>query len=736
MKIQFNILSWLAKWFFPAISQAPSALEELSTKVDRWTRTKGELWVISHLKEIRLLYTRYSCGIPVHSSDHIIGIRRDGLPKGFPILNDIVMQHGLKGLSFTLTLLSISRTIKAWKNPDLSTIENPFKGDLSLTRSLGLLVPKVLYDLGINPRSYSHDLLNDHYYSIKAGPEGLATWVSPLEAWWMPLKLHSSLGVFSQGIHNLINLWKGVNVGKFHHLFVPNFKDSVGLMRKLSIVRDPDGKSRIIAIFDYWSQTVLKRIHKDLFSLLRTIPQDRTFTQDPIVDFKGPYYSYDLSAATDRFPITFQKEVISYLYGAHIADAWADVLVGHEFWVPWENRSIKYTVGQPMGAYSSWATFTLSHHIIVQISAIQVGKYPTKDYILLGDDIVIGGADLAEAYRSNMSMLGVDISSHKSHVSSNTYEFAKRWFKDGQECSGIQVGAFLETRRNYTLLYQTLRQYLERGFIPSNFARLPTLVEAFLLHLGMYPALARNILRKVEVLHAFSRWIQYGDGGELRNVMHRYIPSEASIPSPDHPMFKPYVGMRLDTLLGGMHNVLLKEIDNMAKRLRARLTTISQEASPWPQGLGGVSPWDPVPEFHGDCLGVINPEIIGPGMISNTPVLMAIATLERDLHNDHRLFMPEQDYKAAIAALCIPDLERISRNRESLAHQMLFAKVAQRFMETVNRFTYDQEAFYIEETYFNDIDPHLGRVTSVLSTKAEQDPNYQLGPDFDWNNIF
>lgn len=70
--------------------------------------------------------------------------------------------------------------------------------------------------------------------------------------------------------------------------------------------------------------------------------------------------------------------------------------------------------------------FTISHHFIVQYCAFLLGKYPFKDYILLGDDIVINDDSVALLYKTTMNNIGVDCSEQKSHVSENTYEFAKR----------------------------------------------------------------------------------------------------------------------------------------------------------------------------------------------------------------------------------------------------------------------------------------------------------------------
>jgi hypothetical protein len=68
----------------------------------------------------------------------------------------------------------------------------------------------------------------------------------------------------------------------------------------------PGGKSRVIAIADWLSQTALSAIHKTQFRLLELIPSDRTFDHKAGLDLYDElahtYHSVDLSAATDRFP--------------------------------------------------------------------------------------------------------------------------------------------------------------------------------------------------------------------------------------------------------------------------------------------------------------------------------------------------------------------------------------------------------------------------------------------------
>jgi hypothetical protein len=50
-------------------------------------------------------------------------------------------------------------------------------------------------------------------------------------------------------------------------------------IRKVTGIQDREGKTRMVAILDYWSQTALRPLHDRLFGILRTIPQDMTFSQ-------------------------------------------------------------------------------------------------------------------------------------------------------------------------------------------------------------------------------------------------------------------------------------------------------------------------------------------------------------------------------------------------------------------------------------------------------------------------
>jgi len=95
----------------------------------------------------------------------------------------------------------------------------------------------------------------------------------------------------------------------------------------LGFLPEGGGKTRVIAIGDIFTQTELKPLHNWLMSCLRRLSRtDGTFDQRAQVDrietvsrMGLEMFSFDLSACTDRFPVSFQCEVLSTLIGSELA---------------------------------------------------------------------------------------------------------------------------------------------------------------------------------------------------------------------------------------------------------------------------------------------------------------------------------------------------------------------------------------------------------------------------------
>jgi len=83
-------------------------------------------------------------------------------------------------------------------------------------------------------------------------------------------------------------------------------------------------------------------------------------------------------------------------------------------------------------------------------------------YVILGDDVVICDDRLAVAYKDILNTLGVEISPLKTHVSKDTYEFAKRWYQDGKEVTPFPILAYSD--KKYTTVLSATLLSRERGW--------------------------------------------------------------------------------------------------------------------------------------------------------------------------------------------------------------------------------------------------------------------------------
>jgi hypothetical protein len=238
-----------------------------------------------------------------------------------------------------------------------------------------------------------------------------------------------------------------------------------GRIRKVSNFGDSEGKTRIIAVLDYFSQASLRPIHSWLFRILKRIPQDFTFNQGGFKKYINNWedlYSCDLTAATDRFPIKIISQVLLGVFPQEFVSAWEEIMVGYPFDIP--GSTIRYSRGNPMGAYSSWSSFAVAHHFLMYLACENIGQeWHTAKYAILGDDILIGDTILYFEYRKILKDLDVGVSEAKTHESKTLCEFAKRWIYQGEEITPFPIPAMIEAK-NYSFLAALMCQEKERGY--------------------------------------------------------------------------------------------------------------------------------------------------------------------------------------------------------------------------------------------------------------------------------
>jgi hypothetical protein len=234
---------------------------------------------------------------------------------------------------------------------------------------------------------------------------------------------------------------------------------------RLNIVLELKGKARVIGITDQWSQWLLKPLHDALSDILKEIPEDGTFNQLKPVKVlmecnKGSktFNSLDLSNATDRLPVKLQSDILNCL--GFPGDLWMQLLQR-----PYHYGGIdfRYAVGQPMGAYSSFAMLALSNHILV-LSSLEHYNKGTGQYAVLGDDVAIHGNIVAEKYTKFLIALGVEVNPIKGFYG-ELVGFAKNWFHtSGVNLTPIGGKVLMRTSRKPVYFVSLIMDFFNKEY--------------------------------------------------------------------------------------------------------------------------------------------------------------------------------------------------------------------------------------------------------------------------------
>jgi hypothetical protein len=242
-----------------------------------------------------------------------------------------------------------------------------------------------------------------------------------------------------------------------------------GIHSKLVLLQDKFGKTRVIAIADYFSNLALSCIHKSFMYALQRMRGDVTYLQNEIPNLiKGlgdHLYSSDMTAFTDRFPIELETHVIKAAYGERISQLWRSILTDRLFYHPL--GSVKYEVGNPMGVLSSWPVSTFTHHVVKRYCAYKM-HLKDYEYLILGDDTLDTDKGVYDLYLSVIKRLGVSISESKCTQSTQGYaEFAKRLFTPNGECTGLPIHILDGVNKYPEQVIELYRICISRGYNKS-----------------------------------------------------------------------------------------------------------------------------------------------------------------------------------------------------------------------------------------------------------------------------
>lgn len=461
-------------------SRSPSDFYPLLQRLDSVLKTRGPVFLVSYVKDIRVTWLRFLSGTPVQ----VKGVK--ATKEGIPIIFGDLIPAIRKGecpeiLRVLNTVLFSTRALSLGQNIDLQPIQGAAQQP---PLDISEFITDFWKELGYRKHSTIPRALRwkRFHLTTKVGPNSerdnaLFRAICDLSS--LPAKLEASIRILGgpKLESTLDTLYNGLVLFKAFAKIIPFV--GKGRIRTLSAIPDKELKVRVVAIGDYMSQTVLYPLHEYLFRVLEKIPQDCTFGQDngPAKIMGGTYFaSVDLVNATDRFPIITIEAVLKGVLPDHYVEAWKDVMVGYPF--DYKQQKISYAVGNPMGFYSSWASFAVSHHYLVYYCCRKCDvKWSQLKYIILGDDIVICDQKVAECYRQVILGLGVEVSPSKTYISNHMFEFAKRIFYKGVEISPFPISALEEVSKKYYLLTQLFLEVEKKGWISLN--GIPLMVDAY-----------------------------------------------------------------------------------------------------------------------------------------------------------------------------------------------------------------------------------------------------------------
>jgi len=462
------------------LGKTSQLLQQYSSQFQTLGSNEGLKSAITKFKAYYVVAVKISLGVPFEPIP-FTKANAKGVPKVLiPFLPLLQGDKWSKRVALTLLRIHTLYTLPV-DYGTLSAITSGRKKDtIGVETQIGGFIAENLQPL---PRNVIKEY--DASYSIVAGPNGPSVLSSHLDTTALANEGH--LGT----VRELLAALSHPLLPSFDRMsgFEPT-KDIPLKSGKLSFIQENGGKTRVIAIVDFWSQQALKVLHLAMMKFISRLPTDSTFDQNK--GFKRAMelsqgkscYSYDLSSATDRFPLSLQTQVIRSFFGGTIADLWTKLMkrdfavsrikTGTKGKMEEIPEKIKWEVGQPLGAYSSWVTFSITHHLLIQYVASQVcscykGLWSFTDYQILGDDVVIWDSDVALGYHKILGEIDVEINLSKSLVSpgKSAGEFCKRLFSEGIELSPIPLTMLQSAKGSVYHLPALIEALYQRWKVPG-----------------------------------------------------------------------------------------------------------------------------------------------------------------------------------------------------------------------------------------------------------------------------
>jgi hypothetical protein len=419
----------------------------------------GRKFMVQRMKDLLTICERYTIHQPIEPLGFVKS-DKDGFPTEF---KDFKPYLRSKNLSLRIIVLAIFRSVEVFRlapSHDISTVTTPPKRDEKVLKEVVAFIPGWIKSLN---KTLTFPEMSYHY-TVKKGPNGpaLSSSDSDLTAISNDAKLFEAIQTVSAKLND-------------EHPIDEEFVRSTGpaIHSKLTQFPEKAGKTRTIAVVDYYSQRALSPLHSALMNLLNSLETDGTSSHMNVGNYikertkhKDFVQTFDLTAFTDRFPREIQKTLLLELCeDKELAQAWWTILADRTFTVAWSGEQVTYAAGQPMGAKASWPLCALAHHAVVEYCRSK------RKYRLIGDDVGITDQRSAKLYQEVISALGVETNPGKGTLSYegslySSAEIAKRLYLNGVDLTPLTPGLILSLRNRYLCL-EGIRELKQRFDCPA-----------------------------------------------------------------------------------------------------------------------------------------------------------------------------------------------------------------------------------------------------------------------------
>jgi len=445
-----------------------------------WNKS-GVKFTIQYLSEASRLVGISLAGIKVPNTSIWVSRYKNGYPKvlGLELYRDLCslkwnldngispspMHRGIISVLFIFRAMGLKEHI-----PNFKTLTSPFIGK-SQTLDKDIILTS-LSDMGALDFFKKKLRKPIFFWSNKAGVNASFAFLSiGMDLIAIMRKPRVWLSMFKYSIHSSFYLYAFLFLS-LSILFIPfALIWPIDLyLGRLSLIKELRGKTRIIGITDMWTQWLFKPLHDLIYEFLDSLQEDGTRDQLSPVKFilekrvSDNYFSLDLSAATDRLPVLLQSDILEAL-GLN-GKLWKEILDRSYYY---DGVPYKYNVGQPMGAYSSFAMLALTNHVLMYAASRVALKGPlvkgVGNYAVLGDDVLISKSWLARSYSFLMNdVLGVVINPIKG-FEGKLIEFAKNWFtSEGVNLTPLGAKSLLRSIRSPLFITSVIADYNKKEY--------------------------------------------------------------------------------------------------------------------------------------------------------------------------------------------------------------------------------------------------------------------------------